>query len=46
VIEQTYPLGDMPEAMRQLVAGRARGKLVITVVPSARPHSPNHSPLV
>jgi NADPH:quinone reductase-like Zn-dependent oxidoreductase len=34
VIEQTYPLSDMPNAMRQLVAGRARGKLVITVGPT------------
>ena len=34
VIEQTYPLNDMPNAMRQLVAGRARGKLVITVDPT------------
>ena len=32
VIEQTYPLSEMPNAMRQLVAGRARGKLVITIV--------------
>ncbi len=31
VIEQTYPLSDMPTAMRNLQAGRARGKLVITV---------------
>jgi NADPH:quinone reductase-like Zn-dependent oxidoreductase len=31
VVEQTYPLGEMPDAMRQLVAGRARGKLVISV---------------
>jgi len=31
VIEQTYPLSDMPKAMRHLVDGRARGKLVITV---------------
>ena len=35
VVEQTYPLSDMPDAMRQLVAGRARGKLVITVNPTA-----------
>lgn len=34
VIEQTYPLSEMPDAMRQLVAGRARGKLVITVNPT------------
>jgi len=31
VIDRTYPLGDVPEAMRQLVEGHTRGKLVITV---------------
>jgi NADPH:quinone reductase-like Zn-dependent oxidoreductase len=31
-VEQTYPLSEMPDAMRQLVAGRVRGKLVITVI--------------
>jgi NADPH:quinone reductase-like Zn-dependent oxidoreductase len=31
VIEQTYPLSEMPDAMRRLVEGHARGKLVITV---------------
>jgi NADPH:quinone reductase-like Zn-dependent oxidoreductase len=40
VIEQTYPLSDMPNAMRQLVAGRARGKLVITVNPTATTNRP------
>jgi len=30
-IEQTYPLPQAPEAMRHLEAGRARGKLVITL---------------
>jgi NADPH:quinone reductase-like Zn-dependent oxidoreductase len=30
-IEQTYPLNEMPNAMRHLQAGRARGKLVIAV---------------
>jgi NADPH:quinone reductase-like Zn-dependent oxidoreductase len=30
-IEQTYPLNEMPNAMRHLKAGRARGKLVIAV---------------
>ena len=30
-IERTYPLSDMPSAMRHLEAGNARGKLVITV---------------
>ena len=43
VVEQTYPLSDMPDAMRQLVAGRARGKLVITVsdpiTPAGQPHT-------
>ena len=34
VIEQTYPLSDMPDAMRHLQAGHARGKLVITVNPT------------
>jgi NADPH:quinone reductase-like Zn-dependent oxidoreductase len=31
VVERTYPLSEMPDAMRDLRAGRARGKLVITV---------------
>ena len=30
-IEQTYPLSEMPNAMRHLQAGGARGKLVIVV---------------
>ena len=30
-IEQTYPLSEMPNAMRHLEAGRARAKLVIAV---------------
>jgi NADPH:quinone reductase-like Zn-dependent oxidoreductase len=30
-IERTYPLDEMPNAMRHLQAGRARGKLVIAV---------------
>jgi NADPH:quinone reductase-like Zn-dependent oxidoreductase len=30
-VERTYPLDEVPDAMRQLVAGRARGKLVISV---------------
>src|SRR5437660_5168167 len=33
VIERTYPLSEAPEAIRHLEAGRARGKLVITVQP-------------
>jgi NADPH:quinone reductase-like Zn-dependent oxidoreductase len=31
VIERTYKLSDAPEAVRQLDAGHARGKLVITI---------------
>jgi NADPH:quinone reductase-like Zn-dependent oxidoreductase len=31
VIDRTYPLGDVPEAMRQMVEGHTLGKLVITV---------------
>jgi NADPH:quinone reductase-like Zn-dependent oxidoreductase len=31
VIDRTYPLREVPEAMRQLAEGHPRGKLVITV---------------
>jgi NADPH:quinone reductase-like Zn-dependent oxidoreductase len=31
VIDKTYPLSQLPEAMRYLETGRARGKVVITV---------------
>jgi NADPH:quinone reductase-like Zn-dependent oxidoreductase len=31
VIDKTYPLGQVPGAMRHLEAGQARGKIVITV---------------
>jgi NADPH:quinone reductase-like Zn-dependent oxidoreductase len=31
-VDRTYPLSEMPDAMRELVAGRARGKLVITII--------------
>jgi len=36
VIERTYKLSDAPEAIRQLDAGHARGKLVITVGEESR----------
>jgi hypothetical protein len=31
IIDKTYPLSQLPEAMRYLETGRARGKVVITV---------------
>jgi NADPH:quinone reductase-like Zn-dependent oxidoreductase len=31
LIGRTYPLGEVPEAMRALEAGNTRGKIVITV---------------
>jgi NADPH:quinone reductase-like Zn-dependent oxidoreductase len=31
VIDRTYPLGDVAAAIRYLVEGHARGKIVITV---------------
>jgi NADPH:quinone reductase-like Zn-dependent oxidoreductase len=33
-VERTFPLEGAADAMRHLVAGKARGKLVISVVPS------------
>jgi NADPH:quinone reductase-like Zn-dependent oxidoreductase len=39
VIDRTYPLGEAPEAIQQLVEGHIRGKLVITVCQAGRvPH--------
>jgi NADPH:quinone reductase-like Zn-dependent oxidoreductase len=31
VIDRTYQLSDMPDAMRHLASGQARGKVVITI---------------
>jgi NADPH:quinone reductase-like Zn-dependent oxidoreductase len=31
VIDRTYPLSDVPEAIRYMTDGHARGKVVITV---------------
>ena len=31
VIDRTFPLAEVPEAMRYLESGQARGKVVITV---------------
>lgn len=32
VIDRTYPFGEIPEALRRLGEGRARGKLVISLI--------------
>jgi NADPH:quinone reductase-like Zn-dependent oxidoreductase len=31
VIDRTYPLSGVPDAIRELYSGRARGKFVITM---------------
>jgi NADPH:quinone reductase-like Zn-dependent oxidoreductase len=31
VIDKTYPLSEVPDAIRYLTAGQSRGKIVITV---------------
>jgi NADPH:quinone reductase-like Zn-dependent oxidoreductase len=31
VIDRTYPLSDVPDAIRYLEAGQAKGKVVITI---------------
>ena len=31
VVDRTFPLSDVPEAVRYLETGQARGKIVITV---------------
>ena len=41
VVGATYPLAQVPDAVRDLEAGRARGKLAITVCPP----SPSDSPI-
>jgi NADPH:quinone reductase-like Zn-dependent oxidoreductase len=35
VVDRTYSLSDTPEAFRHLAQGHARGKVVITLGPSA-----------
>ncbi len=37
VIDRTYPLAEVPEAMRYVEMRHARGKVVITVAPQAAP---------
>lgn len=36
-IDRTYPLGEVPAAIRRLLDGQARGKLVISVSPRTTP---------
>jgi NADPH:quinone reductase-like Zn-dependent oxidoreductase len=38
VIDRTYPLSRIAEALRYLEAGHARGKVVITVAQDTRPN--------
>jgi NADPH:quinone reductase-like Zn-dependent oxidoreductase len=35
-IDKCYPLSEVPEALRYLGSGHARGKLVINVAPDAQ----------
>jgi D-arabinose 1-dehydrogenase-like Zn-dependent alcohol dehydrogenase len=37
VIDRTFPLSDVPEAIRYLKTGQVRGKVVITVKGSVSP---------
>jgi NADPH:quinone reductase-like Zn-dependent oxidoreductase len=43
VIDKTYPLSQLPEAMRYLETGRARGKVIITVGDNAETVAPPSS---
>jgi NADPH:quinone reductase-like Zn-dependent oxidoreductase len=45
VIDKTYKFSELPEAMRYLEGGHARGKVVITVADTneASPVTPNHA---
>ena len=36
VIDRTYPLSEVPDAIRYLAGGNARGKSVITVIPAGQ----------
>ena len=40
VIDRTYPLEQVPEALQYVESGQARGKVVITIAPSASPRPP------
>lgn len=31
IVDKTYPLAEVPDAMRHLEAGHARGKIAITI---------------
>jgi NADPH:quinone reductase-like Zn-dependent oxidoreductase len=43
VIDRTYPFSQLPEAMRYLEEGHARGKVVLTVGDTIEPLAPNRS---
>jgi NADPH:quinone reductase-like Zn-dependent oxidoreductase len=34
VIDRTYPLAEVVEAMTYLETGRARGKVIVTIIPA------------
>ncbi|MEL7974459.1 NAD(P)-dependent alcohol dehydrogenase [Isoptericola sp. F-RaC21] len=44
VVDRTYPLADVVPAIRHLLDGRARGKVVVTVLDDARPVTPRSTP--
>src|SRR5438874_10790928 len=41
VIDRTYPFSQLPEAMRYLEEGHARGKVVVTVPDKIEPLAPS-----
>jgi NADPH:quinone reductase-like Zn-dependent oxidoreductase len=41
-IDRTYPLEEVPDALRYVESGQARGKVVITISPGDRPGAPVH----
>jgi NADPH:quinone reductase-like Zn-dependent oxidoreductase len=36
VIDRTYPLDEVPDAIRYFAEGHARGRVVISVLPNSR----------
>ena len=42
VIDRSYPLSEVPAAVRHVEEGHTRGKVVVTVLPPTTPHQPTH----